>query len=111
MPAPHEEPAGTNRGVPPPARASSLSASVARLVVLPSQQQEQPWAVGTSAASELHVGPNHLQALSEDTREGLVSSRRHDLPGLTCAAVMLYSERILLPYPKRWPTRICPPQL
>jgi hypothetical protein len=49
------------------------------------------------------VGPNHLQALSEDTREGLVSSRRHDLPGLTCAAVMLHSEQILLPYPKRGP--------
>jgi axial budding pattern protein 2 len=66
MPAPRE---GTDTGVPPPARASSLSASVVRLVP-PSQQQEQPWAVGASEADELHVGLRYVRALGEDTREG-----------------------------------------
>lgn len=70
MPAPREGPAGTNTGVPPPARASSLSASVVRLVVPPSQKQEQPWAVGASEADELHVGLRYVRALGEDTREG-----------------------------------------
>jgi axial budding pattern protein 2 len=67
MPAPRE---GTDMGVPPPARASSLSASVVRLVVQPSQQKEQPWAVGVSEADELHVGLRYVRALGEDTREG-----------------------------------------
>ena len=69
MPAPREGLAGTDMGVPPPARASSLSASVVRLVVPPSQQ-EQPRAVGTSEADELHVGLRYVRALGEDTREG-----------------------------------------
>ena len=59
-------PAGTDTGVPPPARASSLSASVVRLVVPPSQ----PWAVGASEADELHVGLRYVRALGEDAREG-----------------------------------------
>jgi axial budding pattern protein 2 len=66
MPAPREGPGGTDTGVPPPARASSLSASVVRLVVPPSQ----PWAVGASEADELHVGLRYVRALGEDTREG-----------------------------------------
>ena len=70
MPAPREGPAGTDTGVPPPARASSLSASVVRFVVPPSQQQEQPWAVGASEADELHVGLRYVRALGEDTRGG-----------------------------------------
>jgi axial budding pattern protein 2 len=69
MPAPREGPTGTETGVPPPARASSLSASVVRLIP-PSQQQEQPWAVGASEADELHVGLGYVRALGEDTREG-----------------------------------------
>jgi axial budding pattern protein 2 len=67
MPAPH---GGTDTGVPPPARASSLSASVVRPIVPPSRQQEQPWAVGASEADELHVGLRYVRALGEDTREG-----------------------------------------
>jgi axial budding pattern protein 2 len=70
MPAPREGPTGTDTRVPPPARASSLSARVVRLVVPPSQQQEQPWVVGTSEADELHVGLRYVRALGEDTREG-----------------------------------------
>jgi axial budding pattern protein 2 len=70
MPAPREGLAGTDPGLPPPARASSLSASVVRLIVPPSQQREQPWAVGASEADELHVGLRYVRALGEDAREG-----------------------------------------
>lgn len=70
MPAPREGPVEMDTGVPPPARASSLSASVVRLVGPPSQQKGQPGAVGTSEADELHVGLRYVRALGEDTREG-----------------------------------------
>ncbi|KAH9990177.1 hypothetical protein BJV77DRAFT_1069086 [Russula vinacea] len=54
MPTPREGPTGTETGAPPPARVSSLSASVVRAVVRPSQQELG--AVGASEADELHVG-------------------------------------------------------
>jgi axial budding pattern protein 2 len=69
-PAPREGPIGTKTGVPP-ARASSLSASVVRVVIPPSQQQQQQFgAVGASEADELHVGLRYVRALGEDAREG-----------------------------------------
>ncbi len=68
-PAPREGLAGTDTRAPPPARASSLSASVVRLVVPPSQQ-EQPGAIGASETDELHVGLRYVRALGEDAREG-----------------------------------------
>jgi axial budding pattern protein 2 len=69
MPAPSEGPTGTETGVPPPARASSLSASVVRVVIPPSQQH-QLGIVGASEADELHVGLRYVRALGEDAREG-----------------------------------------
>lgn len=69
MPAPREGPTGTETGVPPPVRVSSLSASVVRAVIPPSQQQ-QLGAVGASEADELHVGLRYVRALGEDAREG-----------------------------------------
>jgi axial budding pattern protein 2 len=69
MPAPREGPTGTEMGVPPPARASSLSASVVRVVIPPSQQQ-QLGAVGSDEGDELHVGLRYVRALGEDAREG-----------------------------------------
>ena len=67
MPAPRKGPTGTEMGVPPPVRVSSLSASVVR--VIPSPQQ-QLGAIGASEADELHVGLRYVRALGEDAREG-----------------------------------------
>ena len=69
MPAPREGLTGTETGVPPPVRVSSLSASVVRAVIPPSQQQ-QLGAAGASEADELHVGLRYVRALGEDAREG-----------------------------------------
>jgi axial budding pattern protein 2 len=69
MPAPREGPTGTETGVPPPVRVSSLSASVVRTIVPPSQQQ-QLGPIGASEADELHVGLRYVRALGEDAREG-----------------------------------------
>jgi axial budding pattern protein 2 len=68
MPTPREGPTGTETGAPPPARVSSLSASVVRAVVRPSQQELG--AVGASEADELHVGLRYVRALGEDARDG-----------------------------------------
>jgi axial budding pattern protein 2 len=68
MPAPREGPTGTETGAPPPARVSSLSASVVRAVIQPSQQELG--AIGASEADELHVGLRYVRALGEDARDG-----------------------------------------
>jgi axial budding pattern protein 2 len=68
VPAPRDREAGTP--FPPPARTSSLSASVVRLVA-PSSRHVDGGCVGSSAteADELHVGLRYVRALGEDTRE------------------------------------------
>ncbi|KAF8473750.1 hypothetical protein DFH94DRAFT_764327 [Russula ochroleuca] len=68
MPAPREGPTGLEMGAPPPVRVSSLSASVVRAVILPSQQELG--SVGASEADELHVGLRYVRALGEDARDG-----------------------------------------
>jgi axial budding pattern protein 2 len=64
IPAAHDGASGAGTGVPPPARASSLSASVVRVVV-PSGDGG-----GASEADELHVGLHYVRALGEDARDG-----------------------------------------
>jgi axial budding pattern protein 2 len=64
-PAPRDGPAGEEAGVSLHARASSLSASVVRVIVAP----PNPEGCGTAEADELHVGLHYVRALGEDTRE------------------------------------------
>jgi axial budding pattern protein 2 len=63
-PAAHDGETGPGSGVPSPARASSLSASVMRVVA--------PSGGGGSASEvdELHVGLHYVRALGEDARDG-----------------------------------------
>ena len=63
-PAAHDGETGPGSGIPPPARAPSLSASVMRVVA--------PSGGGGSAseADELHVGLHYVRALGEDARDG-----------------------------------------
>ncbi|KAH9975213.1 hypothetical protein BJV74DRAFT_888838 [Russula compacta] len=67
-PVPRDGTAGAGAGVSAPARASSLSASVVRMVV-PSQLGGGGATVTTTEADELHVGLRYVRALGEDARE------------------------------------------
>jgi len=62
VPTAHDAAAGAGTGVPPPARASSLSASVVRVAA-------QSGGSGASETDELQVGLRYVRALGEDERE------------------------------------------
>ena len=116
MPVSHEGPAGTNKGVPPPAASLVERERCPSPCVLPSQQREQPRAVGTRAAFELWgLVIRYLQALGEDAGSlvGLESSSRPARFSLGSGHGGSTLRAALTALPKtRWRCPvICPPQL
>jgi axial budding pattern protein 2 len=71
VPAPRDAAVGAGTPVSPPRRASSLSASVVRVVAPPQRHVRGGGGGGSSAteADELHVGMHYVRALGEDARE------------------------------------------
>jgi axial budding pattern protein 2 len=68
VPAPRDGAAGAGTSFSPPRRASSLSASVVR-VVAPPQRHVRGGGSSATETDELHVGLHYVRALGEDARE------------------------------------------
>ncbi|KAH9973434.1 hypothetical protein BGW80DRAFT_1307141, partial [Lactifluus volemus] len=69
VPAPRDGAAGAGTSFSPPRRASSLSASVVRVVAPPQRHVRGGGGSSATETDELHVGLHYVRALGEDARE------------------------------------------